>query len=305
MAMGKWDDEVAAVLDGMADLHCHSGPNPFPREFDHVQAARDAARLNMSAILVKSHHHNTVMDLLAMQDALAETPVRVFGGIVLNSPVGGINPEAVAMSLRMGGRAVWLPTFSSRAHAAAHPEGGGFPTPSVALLPPEMVQVRAEGGGLRKEMLQVLDLVAESDALLLGGHMYPDEIVEVFTAAAGRSVRRLVINHPNFIVNADIDTCRQLVGLGAFVEHEVGQYDPLGNKKWDPRQLLDWIGQIGAANTVLASDLGQKGRPLPVDSFMRVGRLLLESGLPEKDLRLMTVSNPAFLLGLVDDRVVG
>jgi hypothetical protein len=165
--------------------------------------------------------------------------------------------------------------------------------------------VRAEGGGLRPEMVQVLDLVAESDALLFGGHLYPDEIVEIFTAAAGRSVRRLVINHPNFVVDADIDTCRKLVGLGAFIEHEVGQYDPLGNKKWDPQLLLDWISQIGAANTVLASDLGQKGRPLPVDSFMRVGRLLLELGLPEQDLRLMTVPNPAFLLGLVDDRAAG
>jgi hypothetical protein len=33
---------IADVLDGAVDLHCHSGPNPFAREFDHVEAARDA-----------------------------------------------------------------------------------------------------------------------------------------------------------------------------------------------------------------------------------------------------------------------
>jgi hypothetical protein len=298
-----WDAEVAAVLDGMADLHCHSGPNPFPREFDHVAAARDGARLNMSAILVKSHHHNTVMDLLAMESALAAEPVKVFGGVVLNSLVGGINPEAVAMSLRMGGRAVWLPTFSARAHAAAHPEGGGFPTSSVALPPPRMVDVHDEGGRLSSDVEAVLDLVAESDAVLFGGHLYPDQILDVFTEARSRGVRRLVVNHPNFVVDADMDKCQEYVALGAFIEHEVGQYDPLGNKKWDPQLLLDWIKEMGPQNTVLASDLGQKGRPLPVDSFVRVGRLLLELGLAERELRAMTVSNPQFVLGLLDERV--
>ncbi len=54
---------------------------------------------------------------------------------------------------------------------------------------------------------------------------------------------------------------------------------------------------------MLASDLGQKDRPLPVDSFVRVGGLLLDLGLSEQDLRLMTVSNPKFVLGLIDERV--
>src|SRR6186713_708209 len=55
------------VLDGTVDLHCHSGPSPFPRRLDHVEASYDGARINMRAILCKSHHHNTVMDLLAMK----------------------------------------------------------------------------------------------------------------------------------------------------------------------------------------------------------------------------------------------
>ena len=297
------DTEVAAILDGMADLHCHSGPNPFPREFDHVQAARDATRLNMSAILVKSHHHNTVMDVLAMTDLLADIPVKVFGGVALNSLVGGINPEAVAMSLRMGGRAVWLPTFSARRHMDEHPEGGGFPTASVPLPRQSVVEVHDDTGELLPQVLDVLDLIAESDALLFGGHMAPSEIEDIFSEARRRSVRRLAVNHPDFVVNADVDACRRLVGLGAFIEHEVGQYDPLGNKKWDAQRLLDWIRAIGPENTVLASDLGQRNRPLPVDGFLRVGRLLLELGLSDTDLRQMTVHNPRYLLGLIPDPV--
>jgi len=291
------EHDVVAVLDGLVDLHCHSGPNPFPREFDHVEGARDGARLNMAAMLVKSHHHNTVMDLLAMKDRLAEVKARVFGGIALNSQVGGLNPDAVAMCLRMGGRAVWFPTFSSRRHVEAHPEGGGFPTASFEL-PSGIVEVRTEDGRLRDEVFEILDLVVESDALLSAGHMDPDQIEDVFTAARGLGVRRLVISHPNFVIDADPARCRKFVELGAFVEHEVGQYDPYGNKKWDPALLLSWIRAIGPEHTVLASDLGQLGRPMPVDAFIRVGARLLELGLAEADLRRMTVTNPSFLIGL-------
>src|SRR5882757_953691 len=243
------DAAVMAVLDGMVDLHVHSGPNPFPREFDHVEGARDAQRLNMAGMLVKSHHHNTVMDLLAMREQLAEVKTQVFGGVALNSQIGGLNPDAVAMSLRMGGRAVWFPTFSSRRHIEAHPEGGGFPTASFEL-PNRIVEVRTPDGGLRPEVHEVLELVAESDALLSAGHMYPDQIAEVFVAARARGVRRIVISHPNFVIDADPAQCRDYVALGAFVEHEVGQYDPNGNKKWNPTLLLDWIRAVGPEHTV-------------------------------------------------------
>jgi len=295
------EGDVAAVLDGLVDLHCHSGPNPFPREFDHVEGARDGQRLNMRAILVKSHHHNTVMDLLAMKELLEPLTTSVFGGVALNSHVGGLNPDVAAMSLRMGGRAVWFPTFSSRRHVEAHPEGGGFPTATFEL-PNHIVEVRDEDGKLRPEVFEVIDLVAESDALLSAGHLYPDQIAEVFAAATDRGVRRMVISHPNFVIDADPRQCREFVELGAFVEHEVGQYDPYGNKKWDPALLLEWIRAVGPEHTVLASDLGQVGRPMPVDAFLRVGRLLLELGLSEKDLQLMTVHNPGYLIGLDADR---
>ena len=58
---------IAAVLDGLVDMHVHSGPSPFPRRLDHVEAAQDGARIGMRAMVAKSHHHNTQMDILAMK----------------------------------------------------------------------------------------------------------------------------------------------------------------------------------------------------------------------------------------------
>ena len=176
---------IIKLLNGCVDLHCHSGPNPFPRRIDHAEAGKDGERLGMRGVLVKSHHHNTVMDLLAMRDRLARISTPVFGGITLNSMVGGINPHAVAMSLRMGGRAVWFPTFSAGRHIDCHPEGVGFPTASVEV-PSSRVDIRQEDGELIPQVHEVLDLVKESDAMVTGGHMETESI----THAVGETRRR-------------------------------------------------------------------------------------------------------------------
>lgn len=284
---------------GAVDLHCHSGPNPIPRIFDHVEAATDGARLGMQAILVKSHHHNTVMDLLAMGDRLEPLATAVFGGVALNSQVGGINPYAVEMSLRMGGRAVWFPTISSSRHLEHLRHGGGFPQASVEIT--SMPVSPLDGAGqLRSEVHHVLDLVVENDAMLSAGHLAPEEIGPLFTEAASRGIARLVISHPNNkVMRLAIDDTRPFVELGAYLEHEVSMYDPgMERAQSTPEVLMEWITAIGPERSVLASDLGQIGRPRPVDSLLRVGEALLDLGLSDADLRRISVDNPAFLLGI-------
>lgn len=291
-------DPVAKVLRGSVDLHCHSGPSPFPRRMDHVEAAQDAQeRLDMRAIVVKSHHHNTVMDVLAMAPRLRQLRTQVFGGIALNSFTGGLNPHAVRMSLRMGGKVVWFPTMSSGRHIECHREGDGFPTETVPLTC-DRIDILDAAGELRPEVDEILDVVAESGALLSGGHMYPDLIRRLFEAARAKGIRRLIVNHPNFVIGAEPEQCLEYVRLGAHIEHEVGMYDPEGHMKWDPKLLLDWIERIGPEHTVISSDLGQAGNPKPVDAYLRVCGALLDLGLPERELQRMTRDNPAALLGL-------
>lgn len=288
---------ITKILSGIVDMHCHSGPSPFPRRFDHVQAAQDGAeRLQMRAMVVKSHHHNTVMDLLAMKDRLASVSTQVFGGIALNNQVGGLNPHAVEMSLRMGGKVVWFPTFSSGRHIQCHPEHAGFPTPTVELGT-EQINV-TEDGELVAAVHPVLDRIAEAGAVLNGGHMYPEDIKAVFTEARKKGIDRMVVSHPDFVIGADPAQCREFIQLGAFVEHEMHMYDPEGSMKWDPARLYNWIQELGPEHTVLASDLGQSTLPKPVDAFIRVAEALLDLGLPERDLQLMVRDNPTFLLNL-------
>jgi len=293
------------VLTGAVDLHTHSGPSPFPRRINHVEASYDAARIGMRAILIKSHHHNTVMDLLAMRDLLADAPTPAYGGVALNSEVGGINPSAVAVAIKMGGRAVWGPTVSAAQHIAAHSHDDGFPT-AGSDLEEKVESVFDDTGKVSAETVRVTQLIAKADIMLSGGHLDVESQKALFATAKENGVRRILLHHPDFIVGASENDVEELLSYGAFVEHEMSMYHPgVPAPGWPITRLIDWIERVGPERTVIDSDLGQEGNPLPVDGYLYVTQQLLDHGISEKDLRQMMCHNTAFLLGLEDSPKAG
>jgi hypothetical protein len=286
------------VLDGAVDLHVHSGPSPFPRRLNHVEASYDAARINLRAILIKSHHHNTVMDLLAMQDQLKDAPTPAYGGVALNSEVGGVNPSAVAVAIKMGGRAVWGPTVSAAQHIEAHQHDDGFPHPGDDLEEKEE-SIWAADGNVSAEAVRVTQLVAQAGIMLTGGHLDPESQKAFFATAKENGVTRMLVHHPDYIVNVSETDIEELLSHGAFIEHEMSMYHPAVVAPGYPiSQLVDWIHKIGPERTVINSDLGQNINPLPVDGYINVIQNLLDHGIAEKDIRQMICNNTAFLLGL-------
>lgn len=286
------------VLDGTVDLHCHSGPSPFPRRFDHVEASHDGARINMRAILCKSHHHNTVMDLLAMKTQLVEAPTPMYGGVTLNSEVGGINPSAAAVAINMGGRCVWGPTVSAAQHIRAHSHDDGFPAATGNLHEKE-VSIFDAAGDVSEETHLVTRLVADAQIMLTGGHLDAESMKAFFRTASANGVKRILLHHPDFIVNAAESDIEEMLGYGAYVEHELSMYHPdVPAPDWKIDQLVDWIHKIGPERTVLDSDLGQEGNPLPADAYVYIVQQLLDHGISEADVRQMICRNPAYLLGL-------
>jgi len=294
---------VARVLKGSVDLHVHPAPSPLPRRVDAVEAAQAAESIGMRAIVVKSHHHSTVTDVLALGRDLNGLPVKVFGGIALNSAVGGLNPYAVDLALKLGGRIVWFPTIGSPqhiAHHAAHPDLK-FPKLAVHVREERPIDVLDENGELRPEVHDIIGLIKEHDAILASGHMAPDRILAVFEAAHAAGVRRLLVNHPNFVVEATHEQGRRFVELGAVIEHSLCMYDDRSSfYNWDIDVLLGWIGAVGADRSTLGSDLGQMKNPLPSEAFTNIVGQLLDAGLGEAEVEAMVRRNPARLLDLED-----
>lgn len=284
------------LLSGAIDLHYHSAPSPFPRRLTPAEAVRHYAANDFRAVVLKSHHHNTVMDVLSIKDVVIdELDLEVYGGVALNSHVGGLNPAAVELCMYMGGKIVWFPTLSSHAHLDFHRHHvSNFPQSQLSPEPP--LSVLDENGKLKPVVSEILELIRDNDAILASGHLAANELIPLFELAHSMGLEKLLVQHPNFVLGLTHDDARRLTSLGAYIEHSVIMYDPEGPTKMPIEEFTTWIDAVGAGRTVFGSDTGQATSPHPADIYRTVSRLLLESGTPEDDVRKMVVDNAATLL---------
>ena len=148
-------------------------------------------------------------------------------------------------------------------------------------------------------MAPILDLVAESDIVLSSGHLHISEIWPLFEEAKRRGVKRLLCNHPTYVVDATHDDIRRLVGMGVYVEHSVCMFIPGSKFKfYDPPELDALIEAGTVERTILGSDLGQQGNPRLVDGFRNVIETCLDLGYEEAQIRRLVSANAAELIGL-------
>ena len=297
---------VDDLLHGAVDLHSHPFPSPFPRRIDILEAAQHYGEAGFRAMVAKSHHHSTAPDVaLLKRHGLDDTGVQVFGAVALNCHVGGLNPHAVNLALALGARVVWFPTISSRQHIEqARHTALKFPALAVPLREDTVVEVWDETGGeLRPEVHDILHMIADADAVLAAGHMDVQSILGVLEAARGAGVRRMIVNHPDFVIGASHDNAVKMASLGAVIEHCLCMYDEDSAfyQDWPIDHLVEWIAAVGPERTVLSSDLGQENNPLPVESYRKICGRLLDAGVPPHEVRMLVAGNPARLLGLEPD----
>jgi hypothetical protein len=292
------DPEVDELLTGAVDLHTHPGPSPFPRRMSIMDAAADAASAGFAAVVAKSHHHSMQTDILALEQAgLADIPVKVYGGVALNRTVGGLNPYAVELALRMGGRVVWFPTIASRAHLEFHAHNhSGFPVAGVPLRDNEPISVLDSAGKLNAAARDILDVIAAESAILNCGHLPAEEIDVLIPGALEAGVTRIVVSHPDFVLGASPAHIGDWCGKGVFVEHCLAMLVGREPKAEPFTRIAEFHRAAGAGQTIFSSDLGQKNNPLPVTAYRRMVRVLLDEGIAPADIKAMTGGNAAQLL---------
>jgi hypothetical protein len=298
---------IDRLLVGAIDLHCHSGPSVMPRDFDHIDAMEEASAAGLRAILFKDHYYSVDPVAELLRNKFSHLNLDLLSGIALNNTVGGLNRYAVDHSIKMGGRIVWMPTFSSANHLDQHAKDAHFdekfPTPKEQMLAPTPLRALDDSGEVLDELKFILDLIAEADLVLSSGHLHISEIWPLFAEAKKRGVTRLLVNHPSYIIGAELDDIRRLVELGAYVEHSVCMFVEGSKYKFYDPETLDALIQAGTLDrTILGSDLGQVGNPHPVDGFRMVINTCLDLGYSEADVRKMISTNGARLFGLdLDD----
>jgi len=294
---------VDRLLVGAIDLHCHSGPSVMPRYFDHYEAMQEASSAGIRALLIKDHYYSATPVTEMLNKHFKHLKVTLLSGVPLNNTTGGLNLYAVEHGIKLGAKLVWMPTFSSRNHLDHHRKDehfkDKFPQTKKRMIEPTPLTVLDANGKLLPEVGPILDLVAESDIVLSSGHLHISEIWPLFEEAKRRGVKRLLCNHPTYVVDATHDDIRRLVGMGVYVEHSVCMFIPGSKFKfYDPPELDALIEAGTVERTILGSDLGQQGNPRLVDGFRNVIETCLDLGYEETQIRKLVSSNAAELVGL-------
>ena len=300
------DDVVKSLMTGAIDLHLHATYAGKPRRQNMLEVARDAARAGMRAIVCKSKDACTV-EAANLVRTLVEG-VEVFGGVVLDSSVGGLNPHAVKASLSMGGRIVWMPSLDSAWTFKKVAEGAKGGTKIYLSL----IDTKGKGAGisilkgglsgsdLLPEVREIIGLIAEKGVILDTSHLSPRESLILVKEARKAGVEKILITHVNSdLIDASMEEQKELARLGAYLMYTIAQCLPSPLRDAQPLQaVIAMINEVGPAYCVLSTDLGSFNYPPAVEGLRMFITAMLMGGIKEKDVEQMVKINPAFLLNL-------
>lgn len=276
------------MLNGLIDLHVHTAPDVRPRRLDDVAQARLARSVGATGLLLKSHVVPT-MDRARLTEQLVPG-IRVFGALVLNETVGGLNPAAVQAAAALGARVIWLPTLDAANHRRRSGKAGG-----IAML---------RDGRLDPALNEILTLVARHDLALATGHISPDEIHALVPAAFDAGVRRVVVTHPEHaIVSLSLkDQVRLAARHPVIFERCYAHPGPDGHYLENAAANLAAVRELGPDSTYLSTDCGQLENTSWDEAWLRTCRDFLAAGISPEAYRHMTQDIPAFVVGITDAR---
>jgi hypothetical protein len=317
------------ILIGAIDIHVHAGPHIFssPRRVDPFQAAVQARDAGMRALVF--------MDVFEMSNGTswmvnrAVPDFQTYGGIILNTVYGGMNPRAVKTALHYGDGAKYVSFGAHSTYFQAAREGRSIDGKFIALseLYPKYkeeeldrcirIPLKEEPG---PELDEILSLIAENpDVYMITGHVSVDEAVRLVGLAGDYGIKRIVVSSAVTKIGG-IDKLRHMAREGAFseytlaafthttsiptthyyVEKEYASIDEGMNKGpgGGVKHVAEQIQELGPEHCIIATDFGVYTLPEPVEGLREFIACLLDLGIPSDDICKLVKENPEKLLGL-------
>jgi hypothetical protein len=317
------------LLRGAIDIHVHAGPHIFssPRRVDPFEAAVEARDAGMRAIVF--------MDVFEMSNGTAWLVNRqvpdftTYGGLIMNTVYGGMNPRAVKTALSYGDGAKYVSFGAHSTYDQASREGqmvdGRF-VPLSELYPKFKEQeldrciripLDADPG---PELDEILSLIAEHPGVYLNtGHVSVAEAIRLLDLASRYGIRKTLVAS-SVTKLATLDQLRAMADRGAFVEYTLAAYThttPTPNTHYyvereymsidegmheapsgGVRLVAEQISELGAEHCIIASDFGVYTLPTPVEGMRTFIACMLDLGISADDIRRLVMTNPERLLGL-------
>ncbi len=317
------------LLEGAIDIHVHAGPHlkSSPRRLDPIQAAEEARAAGMRAIVLMDVFRESAGTAWLVSRQVQD--ISVFGGIILNSVYDGLNVRSVKTALNYGAGARFV---SLGAHSTAYlvrREGrliDGVPVPHAERFPAFAAEELSRAievplsGPVPEPLEEILRLMAANPQVFLNtGHVSPEEALRTVELAREFGIERVLVSHFSR-KRMSLEQQQEAARLGAFLESVYGDHvypaglarthyyverEYLSEANADDAMpegglpvLAEHIRAIGADHFILASDYGIRGTPTPVEGMRAFISAMLDMEFSVADIRKMTATNPARLLGL-------
>jgi hypothetical protein len=282
---------------GVIDFHVHSHPDVFGRNMDDIDVAMLAKSRGMRGIVLKNHISETASRAALVMKVVPG--IEVFGGVVLNNAVGGINPNAVEWMHRVygsRGKIVWLPTFESDKHVQ------------------DVRQARRQGNRRRAGRRSTprwrpcCKIIARENLVLATGHVHPEEVIAVTKRGRELGVKNIIVTHGLTNVPGLHDGAGEAGRRHGRASSSVLPAVPAGPnapleflKHWtqiNAKNVAQAVKELGAAGLVISSDLGQSANMTHPDGLEVAIGAMKREGISDADIDTMMRKNPAKLLGL-------
>jgi hypothetical protein len=278
----KSDSRFAGILD----VHAHAAPDPAGRRsIDVFELAKLYSDAGFRGFLFMSHFDPTAGIAYLVRKAFPE--LEIYGGIVLNSLVGGLNPHAVRHFAGLDGglgKVVYFPTLD-----CVNEVGGDATRPCVRI---------SENGRLLPDVLKMLDLIAELDLAFSTGHNAPDEILLLIEAGRERGIDRILVTNPHFpSIRMPMDQMVAAAKMGAFLELIYYCID-MPKSTLSMADYAEAVRTIGPEQCILSSCGGQSWMPIHTYAWNQLLDGMVENDISQADIDLMSRENPAKLLTL-------
>jgi hypothetical protein len=169
-----------------------------------------------------------------------------------------MNPGAVEAALRLGGKAVWMPTIDAGYHAQVYGDTGGYGSIQQGGPGCAGIWLTDASGRLKPEVEEACKLVAERGAILGTVHISPKEIVALVTRARELGVEKICVTQPfDKVPNLDLPTLEEVVRLGGMPEFGYFTVSPTAQFA-----SPDKDGDAKAAYSMISSGYGPAASPI-------------------------------------------
>ena len=324
---GRSLERSEKLLRGAIDIHVHAGPHIFssPRRVDPFQAAVQARDAGMRAIVY--------MDVFEMSNGTAwlvnraVPDFKTYGGIILNTVYGGMNPRAVKTALYYGDGAKYVSFGAHSTLYQASREGrlvDGVFTPLSELYPEFGLEletcVSIPEGPPSPELDEILRLIASHpDVYMITGHVSVPEAVRLVDYAGEYGIDRVVVSSA-VVKEAGIEELRYMAERGAFIEFTLAAYTHTtsipkthyyvereyasidegmsGEVGGGVKAAAQQMETLGSERCVICTDFGVYTLPTPVEGLREFIACLMDMGMPDEEISTMVKTNPERLLGL-------